>query len=130
MYTVPDKSATTLLPIICDNILTVTTMMSDRWHAYHNLGQLPGLFHQTVKHSVNFVDLNTGAHTQKIERSWKTAKERKKRHNGTRHSMLDSYMCKFCSPLQPVVRPKCPLIKALAVDRALVFENLRPSTVL
>ena len=51
--------------------------------------------HATVNHSVNFVDPNTGANTKKIERSWKAAKERNKRHNGTHRHMLDSYMCEF-----------------------------------
>ena len=37
----------------------------------------------------------TDAHTQIIERSWKAAKERNKRHNGTHRDMLDSYMCEY-----------------------------------
>ena len=34
-------------------------------------------------------------HTQNVERSWKSAKERNKRHNGTHRQMLDSYMCEW-----------------------------------
>ena len=49
-----------------------------------------------LNHSLNFVDPNTGAHTQKIERSWKAAKERNKRHNREpTRQMLYSYMCEF-----------------------------------
>ena len=95
MYTVPDRKATTLIPIIAANILPGTTVISDQWRVYNNVGQLPGLRHLTVNHSLNFVDPNSGAHTQRIERSWKTAKERNKRHNGTHRSMLDSYMCEY-----------------------------------
>jgi len=73
----------------------VPNKVSDKLRVYQNLGQLSSLVHQTVSHSLNFVDSNTGAHTQKIERFWKTAKDRNKRHNGTHRSMLDSYMCKF-----------------------------------
>ena len=51
--------------------------------------------HLTVNHSLQFVDPQTGAHTQNVERSWKSAKERNKRHNGTHRNMLDSYLCEW-----------------------------------
>ena len=54
-----------------------------------------GFNHLTVNHSLNFVEPITGAHTQAIERSWKSAKERNKRHNGTHRTMLDSYLCEW-----------------------------------
>lgn len=95
MFTVPDRTAATLMPIITANILPGTTVISDQWRAYNAIGTLPGLNHLTVNHSVNFVDPTTGANTQKIERSWKAAKERNKRHNGTHRHMLDSYMCEY-----------------------------------
>ena len=95
MFPVQDRTAATLLPIISANILPGTTVISDQWAAYNTVGGLPGLTHLTVNHSQNFVDPVSGAHTQKIERSWKAAKERNKRHNGTHRSMLDSYMCEF-----------------------------------
>lgn len=95
MFTVPDRTAATLMPIIRANILPGTTIMSDQWRAYNAIGTVPGLTHQTVNHSVNFVDPNSGANTQRIERSWKAAKERNKRHNGTHRNMLDSYMCEY-----------------------------------
>ena len=54
-----------------------------------------GYNHNTVDHSVTFIDPTTGAHTENIERSWKAAKERNKRHNGTHRNMIGSYMCEF-----------------------------------
>ena len=71
--------------------------MSDQWRAYNGIVGIHGggFIHQTVNHSLNFVDPNTGANTQRIERSWEAAKERNKRHNGTHRSMLDSYMCEY-----------------------------------
>lgn len=95
MFTVPDRTAATLMPIIRTNILPGTTVLSDQWRAYNGIGTVPGFTHQTVNHSLNFVDPNSGANTQRIERSWKAAKERNKRHNGTHRHMLDSYMCEF-----------------------------------
>jgi len=39
-----DTSAETLLPVIRNIILPGTTVMSDKWSAYQNLGQLPASF--------------------------------------------------------------------------------------
>jgi len=97
MFTVPDRSAATLLPIISDSIRPGTTIMSDQWPAYNGIVGIPGagFQHATVNHSLNFVDPNTGAHTQHIERSRRAAKQRNKQHNGTHRTMLDSYMCEY-----------------------------------
>ena len=81
--------------MILANILPGTTIISDQWRAYNAISSLPGIIHQTVNHSLNFVDPETGASTQRIERIWKSAKERNKRHNGTHREMLESYMCEF-----------------------------------
>jgi transposase-like protein len=94
MFTVSERTAATLLPIIRQSILPVTTIFSDQWAAYNRIAAM-GYTHETVNHSVNFVDPVTGAHTQNIERSCKAAKERNMRHNGTHRSMLDSYMCEY-----------------------------------
>jgi transposase-like protein len=94
MFTVADRSAATLLPIIRQSILPGTTILSDQWAAYNGIAAM-GFNHQTVNHSINFVDPTTGAHTQHIERAWKAAKERNKRHNGTHRGMMDSYMCEY-----------------------------------
>ena len=97
MYTVPDHSAATLLPIIQTAIRPGTTIMSDLWRAYGGIVAIQGMGfnHLTVNHSLNFVDPLTGVHTQSVERSWKSAKERNKRHNGTHRHMLDSYLCEW-----------------------------------
>ena len=52
--------------------------LSDMWRAYGGIAAM-GYQHLTVNHQMNFVDPQTGAHTQNIERSWKAAKERNKR---------------------------------------------------
>lgn len=94
LFTVPDRSAATLMPIITQSILPGTTIISDQWRAYRGLIN-QGFIHHTVNHSLNFVDPNTGAHTQNVERMWRSAKERNKRHCGTSRAMLDSYMCEY-----------------------------------
>ena len=92
MFTVPDRSAATLLPIIHDSIRPGTTIMFDLWRAYNGIGVMgAGYQHLTLNHSINFVGPVTGAHPQNIERSWRSAKTRNKRHNGRHRSMIDPY---------------------------------------
>jgi len=55
--------------IIRDWIEPGTKIISDCWPAYHNL-QSQGYTHQTVNHSIYFVDPDTGAHTNSIEATW------------------------------------------------------------
>ena len=62
MVEVDDRSTATLLPIIQRRILPGTTVMSDQWRAYCCLGQ-SGFNHETVNHSLSFVDPQSGAHT-------------------------------------------------------------------
>ena len=94
LYSVPDRSEATLLPIIQDSIRPGTTIMSDCWASYNNISQA-GYQHLSVNHSLNFVDPTTGAHTQNIECHWKNAKRRNKKHHGTHKHMLDSYLCEW-----------------------------------
>ena len=58
-----ERSKNMFLPIIKEHI------MSDMWKAYDCL-QAKGYVHLTVNHSLNFVDPDTGAYTQKIESTW------------------------------------------------------------
>ncbi|KAJ8968244.1 hypothetical protein NQ314_002391 [Rhamnusium bicolor] len=66
IFAVEDRSAGTLVDIIKNEIAPGTTIFSDCWRAYDSLGENQ-YKHLTVNHSVNFVDLDTGTHTQNIE---------------------------------------------------------------
>ena len=94
VYPVEDRSAATLLPIIANSVIPGSNVPSDLGRTYNGVGAI-GFQHFTVNHSLNFVDPNTGSHTHNVERSWKSAKELNKRHNGTHRSMLDSYFCEY-----------------------------------
>jgi len=59
---VPDRTADTLVAIIRDWIEPRTTVISDSWATYRNL-ESQGYTHRTVNHSIQFVDPDTGAHT-------------------------------------------------------------------
>lgn len=97
LYAVPDRTAETLLSVIRECINPGTTIISDKWSAYKEIKEIPGMnfTHLTVNHSENFVDPATGAHTQRIESLWATAKRRNKKECGTSRDMLDSYLCEF-----------------------------------
>jgi transposase-like protein len=73
MVSVEDRKRATLLPIIRDWILPGTTIISDCWKAYDCLQDLE-YEHLRVNHSLNFVDPESGAHTNGIESSWRAAK--------------------------------------------------------
>ena len=63
MVEVQNRTTSTLLPIIQQYVRPGTTVLSDEWRAYSQIPSL-GMTHQTVNHSLNFVDLNTRVHTK------------------------------------------------------------------
>ena len=71
-FIVERRDKDTLLPIIHAQILILqrTRVISDVWRAYDCLHD-KGYVHLTVNHHLNFVDPDTGAHTQHIESIWR-----------------------------------------------------------
>ena len=85
-----------LLPIIQAHTAAGTIIHSDQWAAYNNVQSLPTVSsHQTVNHSVEFVDSATGTHTQNVESYWNRSKTKIKRMKGCHAEMLPSYLDKF-----------------------------------
>ena len=65
------RDAETLLPIIQAFIHPESIIMTDKWGTYNSIDQLEqGYQHQTVNHSKNLVDPETGACTNRIESKW------------------------------------------------------------
>lgn len=64
------RTSKTLTPIIEHHVARGTLIRTDGWRAYKEL-RSRGYEHQSVNHSKNFVDSVTGAHTQRIEASWR-----------------------------------------------------------
>ena len=85
-----------MLPILEKIILSGTTIISDKWKAYIDLDfQLEECeMHYTVNHSKNFVDPDTGAHTQDIENLWNHLKLSFPA-SGVKPDQLGSYLSKF-----------------------------------
>jgi hypothetical protein len=90
---VEDRSRNTLLPIIQKYIKPGSLIISDCWKAYDCLASC-GYEHQTVNHSVEFVDSTTGAYTQTIESTWHQLKLSLPR-SGTQKSLYDGYFMEF-----------------------------------
>lgn len=87
------RDAATLLPIIMKFVRPGTTIITDEWKSYHRLMQL-SFNHQTVNHSLNFVDPMTLAHTQNIESVWRSVK-RTIHCGGNKRSNLHSHLCEY-----------------------------------
>ncbi len=73
-YLVENRKSSTLIPLILDNVKSGSTIVSDEWAAYK---QIPkhGFVHETVNHKKNYVNPETGFHTQAIERAWLEGKK-------------------------------------------------------
>ncbi|CAI6362106.1 unnamed protein product [Macrosiphum euphorbiae] len=92
IVSVPNRSEITLIPIINRYNRHGSIIFSDSWNA--NLQQ-HGFQHNQVNHKYNFVDPNSGTHTQNVERMWGSAKWGNKKRRVTDRNFLDSYLAEF-----------------------------------
>ncbi|CAG7816161.1 unnamed protein product [Allacma fusca] len=94
---VPNRSAETLVAKLRENVAAGSIIWSDLWRGYAGLEQA-GFTHQTVNHSLNFVNPETGVHTQAIEAAWSRVKKFLRRKDvmtvpeDRKASYLDEYM--------------------------------------
>ena len=95
----------TLLLIIERECEAGSEIHSDEWAAYRCLTSR-GFVHKTVNHQISYVDANTGAHTQNIERSWLDAKIKLlKKMRGVPLNHLQSHLDHYCWRLYRQDRP-------------------------
>lgn len=93
IFHVPDRTRETLVGLIQTYVKPHTMVHSDGWMAYRNLANGPvPYFHEWVNHTENYVDPDTGAHTQEIEGFWSHAKQPWKRAHGVAESMCGPYL--------------------------------------
>ena len=96
MEVVQKRDAPTLLPIIQAHIAPGSVVHSDQWRAYSQVSSLPGIAaHNTVNHSINFVEPVTGVHTQHVESYWNRVKVKLKGMRGCHAHQVPSYLDEF-----------------------------------
>ena len=92
---VPQRDATTLLPIIQQHVAPGTVVWSDEWAAYNHVASLLNVSnHDVVNHSVEFVS-PSGVHTQNVESYWNRIKIKLKRMRGCHEHQLASYLDEY-----------------------------------
>ena len=91
MEIVERRDSATLLPIIQKVVRPGSIVHSDEWRAYRSLQGID-YAHETVNHSVNFVDAITGVHTQTVESYWNKHKYMIKMMKGCRRDMFNRYL--------------------------------------
>lgn len=111
------RDADTLLPLIEKHVEQGTTIMTDKWRAYSALSR-KGYFHFTVNHSQNFVDPNSGAHTQTIEASWRSLKETLRKNGIHADGKLGDRMMEF------LFRRKCRIENIHPFDELIRYISL------
>ena len=95
LFRVPDRTRETLVHrLITSFIRPGTVIYSDQFTPYIPLNQL-GYIHLSVNHSKNFVDPDSGAHTNTIEGLWGLAKRKLKSMCGTLYQHIPSYLDEF-----------------------------------
>ena len=72
-----------------------TNVISDVWKAYLHLGEA-GFRHEVVNHSLEFVDQDTGAHTQTVEGAWGMCKLEINTHKGIQKEQLPTFLHRWC----------------------------------
>ena len=94
---VPDRTASTLLAVFREYILSGTIIYSDQWAAYSGIAGFEGMnyTHHTVCHDRNFVDPETGVHTNGIEGLWSRAKSKIKAMHGTSRDLILVYIAEY-----------------------------------
>ena len=91
------RSRTIVLPLINDNCADGSIFCSDGWRAYLKLSEnvdIADTMHFAVNHTNNYVDPETGAHTQTIEGLWRHCKQFLPPY-GMKPKDVDSYLSTF-----------------------------------
>ena len=86
--------AETLIGIINDLVQPGTTIISDSWSSYYKINEFD-FTSLTLNHKCNFVDPDSGAHTNKIEGLCSEFIRKFKEMNGCDRVQLQSHLNEF-----------------------------------
>jgi len=73
---VDTRDSETIADVLIDHVLPGSIVHTDCWNGYSNISETVGVVHRTVNHSKNFVDPESGVHTNSIEGKWAGLKRR------------------------------------------------------
>lgn len=92
---IENRTFETLLRMIESHIYPGSIIHTDCWSGYNGISTInvnPPFIHQTVNHSQNFVDPNTGCHTNNVEAYWGSLKLKFKKIKGVNYNQTSSYV--------------------------------------
>ncbi|KAG0426441.1 hypothetical protein DMUE_5966, partial [Dictyocoela muelleri] len=92
---IPNKLQTTLIPIICNQVISESTIHTDEHASYRSLASR-GFIYGTVCHKYNFVNRETGVNTQAIESCNNCLKSEIKKRMGVLTVKRDMFLKEFC----------------------------------
>lgn len=92
--TIPDKKASTIIPIIQNKVLPNSTIWTDEHKSYCKLNEL-NYVHDTVCHKKEFINNENGVNTQAVESFNSTLKLEIKRRKGIRKELRQDYLDEF-----------------------------------
>ena len=86
---VEKRDAATLLPLISQHVRPGSIVLSDEWSSYNQLTATTGSTHQTVNHSLHFVDPTTGTHM------WSCCKQMMREEKVMNSALFETYLPEF-----------------------------------
>jgi hypothetical protein len=93
---VENPDASTLECIICDHVLPGTTIVTDDWQGYNNIGQLKHGVYKHLVYANEFVDsLHPDTHIKTIEDLWMQIKKKLGWQGGTSRGLFPGYFAEF-----------------------------------
>jgi transposase-like protein len=88
---IEQRNRESLLPVILQHVRQGSIVRTDLWRAYSTLSEV-GYQHETVNHSQNFTDPETGVNTNTIEGTWNGLKIQIRPRNRTREGITEHLM--------------------------------------
>jgi transposase-like protein len=93
--TIPDKKASTLIPIICSQVADNSVIWTDEHRSYGRLNEF-SYTHESVCHKYEFVNYETGVNTQAVESFNNCLKLEIKKLKGVEVEKRDLFLKEVC----------------------------------
>ena len=92
---IPNKQASTLIPIICSQVASNSTIWTDAHLSYSSLAS-HNFIHGTVCHKYNFINHLTSVNTQAVESFNNLLKRKIKERMGVRTDLRSTFLNEIC----------------------------------